>query len=60
MDYNDIKNYIYREYNLHKNSKIVDIDMFKQQFSLRFLGRDMILPFGTILKRELKLRELGI
>jgi len=60
MDYNDIKNYIYKEYNLHKNSKIIDIDMFKQEFSLRFLGTDIVIGFGPILKRELKLIELGI
>lgn len=60
MNYNDIKNFIYKEYNLHKNSKVVDIDIHRQEFCLRFLGTDMTIGFGPILKRELKLIELGI
>ena len=60
MSENEIKTWRRKEYNINGNTKIRNVNIDKQQFTIR-LGDCMAdIPFPKSLIRELKLEKIGI
>lgn len=60
MSENEIKTWCRKEYNINVNTKIRNVNIDKQQFTIR-LGDCMAdIPFPKSLIRELKLEKIGI
>jgi hypothetical protein len=60
MKNSEIKEFIYRDYNLRRNTKIHKIDIDKMEFTIRIGSCLADIAFGKSLTREIKLRSLGI
>lgn len=60
MSERDIKNFIRKEYGLNGNVKIRKINMDKMEFNILLGDCEATIPFGKVLRRHLKLENIGI
>lgn len=60
MSEKDLKNFIRKEYGLNGNVKIRKVNMEKMEFNILLGECECTIPFGKILKRNLKLESIGI
>ena len=60
MSEKDLKNFIRKEYGLNGNVKIRKVNMEKMEFNILLGDCEATIPFGKILKRDLKLESIGI
>jgi len=58
MSYNEIERWCRRDYGLHGNQKIRNINLSKMEFTLWIGDCSCQIPFSSRLKRELKLELL--
>lgn len=58
MSQNEIERWCRRDYGLHGNHKIRNINLTKMEFTLWVGECCCKIPFSTLLKRQLKLEKL--
>ena len=61
MSENEVKQYIRKDYSIHGNQKIWNIDMDNKTFQIMLGDCESIeIVFGKSLMRAIKLKQLGI